>query len=644
MCGIAGAVNSANGKELVNAVEKMIAAMVRRGPDDGGISKIAVRVPDSNFGSSIEQSTERHVVLGARRLAILDLSPAGHQPMQDAAAGLTIVYNGETYNFHELRNEIGDQFGPWASLTDTEVVLRAYRKWGLKAFEKLRGMFAVAIWDAPRQELVLARDRFGIKPLYYYAGSPFLFASEVRALLASAMVPAKLNVAGVASYLTWGSVEAPLTIVDGVRSLMPGHYLRLSINDGALQLENSPYTEAGASDCENFPDERRQHSKKDTIAHLRDALKHSVRLHLVSDVPLGIFLSGGMDSSALVALMSQVTKERPKTFSVVFNEKGFNEAPHSRLIATKFRTDHREIQLTENQLIDLLPAALAAMDQPTIDAVNTFVVSKAVKEAGVTVALSGLGGDELFGGYPSFRRTQRLQKMSQLSRGLLRSAAAVGKATLSSSVQRNKLWELAQCDGDPVDVYRITRQLFAADHVRMLMAHPLANEACTDYQRPKGTDFINTVSLLELNGYMANTLLRDTDSVSMAHSLEVRVPFVDSEVARLALSAPGQWKINGGRTKPLLADVLADLLPAEVLGRSKMGFTLPFEKWMQSRLRLELSSVLEKGNHSETTALNGSAVANVWQKFLRTPRQVGWSRPWALYVLNKWCEINRVTN
>ncbi len=674
MCGIAGAINTANSQELISAVRKMTARMVHRGPDDGGIaegiSNCGLRI--SNFRSAIdtesrprnydrvERSSEVAVVLGARRLAILDLSPAGHQPMQDAEAGLTIAYNGETYNFRELRNEIGDEFGPWVSNTDTEVVLRGYRKWGLRAFGKLRGMFAVAIWDAGKEELILARDRFGIKPLYYSISdfefrnanlksairnpqSEILFASEIRALLASDMVPRKLSVEGVASYLTSGSVEAPLTIVDGICSLMPGHCLRVRAHDGVLQVEETRYIEGGPLDFEGVLDESLRRSRRDTVALLRQKLEESVRLHLVSDVPLGVFLSGGMDSSALVALMSQVTKEKPKTFSVVFDEKRFNEAPHSRLVATKFHTEHREIHLNEDQLLDLLPGALGAMDQPTMDAVNTFVVSKAVKEAGVTVALSGLGGDELFAGYPSFRRALRLEKMSQLSRGLFRSAAVVGKATLSGSVQRNKLWELAHSDGGPEDVYRITRQLFSPDQVKALCPG-LASNGTYPPATGNRSDVINTISRLELNGYMANTLLRDTDSMSMAHSLEVRVPFVDAEVARLVLSLPGHWKLNGGRTKPLLADALADLLPAEVLHRTKMGFTLPFEKWMQSRLRDEISSVLENGEHSKKAALNNDAVRSVWQDFLRSPRAVGWSRPWALYVLNKWCEINKIAD
>ncbi len=653
------------------------------------------RTSDLEFAPGAPQNDLR-VALGARRLSIIDLSAAGHQPMHDAEAGLTIAYNGETYNFRELRKEIGEEFGPWRSSTDTEVVLRAYRKWGLSAFEKLRGMFALAIWDAAKQELILARDPFGIKPLYYWAGvsdsaisdsevsnstisdlaiadsdlrkmnlrfeirnpqSAFLFASEVRALLASGLVPRKLSAQGVASYLSYGSVQAPLTIVENVRSLMPGQYMVVRPHGNALEIEETSYT--GCSSNPGFVslDTTAPRSREEAVEVLRAKLENSVKLHLVSDVPLGVFLSGGMDSSALVALMSRVTSEKPKTFSVVFDEKEFNEAPHSRLVASSFQTEHQEIHLRENQLLEMLPAALGAMDQPTMDAVNTFVVSKAVKEAGVTVALSGLGGDELFAGYPSFRRALRLENMSKLSRRVLRSASPIGRTALGGSVQRDKFWDLAESDGSPTDVYQTTRQLFSPAQVMNLLCNrapdakriSVSEEHRTERRKANllgctidDGDTINRVSELELTRYMANTLLRDTDSMSMAHSLEVRVPFVDVEVARLVLSLPGNWKLNGNRPKPLLADALSDLLPAEVLQRRKMGFTLPFEKWMQSRLRSEISSVLEAKERSRKAGLDSNVAAKVWQSFLRTPHAVGWSRPWALYVLCKWCEINEV--
>ena len=602
MCSIAGIFGHGD-KEVV---VRMNEAQRHRGPDDQGIAQCG------------------EVVLGNTRLSIIDTSAAGHQPMHDPETGNWITYNGETYNFKELRRELG---GEWASNTDTEVVLRAYRRWGLDAFRRLRGMFALAIWDNAQQQLILARDLLGIKPLYYYVASDqLIFASELRALLASGLVPRRLSAAGLDSYLANGSVTAPLTIVDGVKQLLPGHYLE--VKEGVKIKE----IEFAAPQCEDVPDDRNE-----AVARLRAELEESVGAHLVSDVPLGVFLSGGMDSSALVALMSRVGKQRPKTFSVVFDETTFTEAPFSRAVATRFEMEHQEIQLSENRLLELLSDALEAMDQPTMDGINTFVVSQAVKNAGVTVALSGLGGDELFAGYPSFRRALKVNSIPATARRVLRAVSNVAK---NGSVQRDKFWQLANSNGTPADVYRISRQLFSSDSIAGLTGHEVSESNGHHYD----ADVVNAISRLELNGYMSNTLLRDTDAMSMAHSLEVRVPFVDTKLVNYVLALPGAWKLNHGTKgpKPLLADALADLLPRDLLARPKMGFTLPFEKWLRQNLRTEVSSVLEDSSLLSAPALNSVAVQKLWRNFLQKPRAIGWSRPWSLYVLAKWCEINRV--
>src|SRR5215217_2855978 len=554
MCSISGILTL--GPASRDAVMRMNHAQKHRGPDDSGIASCTF--PGGE------------VILGNTRLAIIDTSTAGHQPMHDPQTGNWITYNGETYNFQDLRRELDDV--PWSSNTDTEVVLRAYREWGVDAFRKLRGMFALAIWDAQKQTLLLARDPLGIKPLYYYADEQqFIFASELRALLASGLVPRKLSAAGVDSYLASGSVEAPLTIVEGVKQLLPGHCLQVT---GQLELRETECALPQSSTIDG--------NRDDAVARLRSELEESVRLHLVSDVPLGVFLSGGMDSSALVALMSRVSDRRPKTFSVVFDEAAYTEAPFSRAVAERFNTDHSEIRLSEDRLLEVLPDAIAAIDQPTMDGINTFVVSNAVKREGITVALSGLGGDELFAGYPSFRRALRFGAMSQASRRFLRAASGVGKFALNGSVQRQKFWQLINSDGGPEDVYRISRQLFSRGAVTELTGREASNHSSNG--RRRDSDIINAISRLELRGYMTNTLLRDTDAMSMAHSLEVRVPFVDVKLIDYVLSLPGEWKIGNG-PKPLLADAMSDLLPREFMARPKMGFTLPFEKWMQGKMR-----------------------------------------------------------
>ena len=604
MCSISGVL----GGVARDAVVRMNRAQQHRGPDDCGVASCG------------------EVHLGNTRLAIIDTSTAGHQPMNDPQTGNWITYNGETYNFKDLRRELDDD--PWSSNTDTEVVLRAYAKWGIDSFRKLRGMFAFAIWDNQKQTLVLARDSLGIKPLYYYAdGEQFIFASELRALLASELVPRKLSSAGVDSYLANGSVEAPLTIIEGVRQLLPGHCLQVNCQ---LELRDIEFAIPNSKSIDG--------NRDDAVARLRSELEESVRLHLVSDVPLGVFLSGGMDSSALVALLSRVSDQRPKTFSVVFDEAAYTEAPFSRAVAERFNTDHSEIRLSEDRLVDILPTAIAAIDQPTMDGVNTFVVSSAVKREGITVALSGLGGDELFAGYPSFRRALRFGAMPQASKRFLRAASGVGKFALNGLVQRQKFWQLMNSDGGPEDVYRISRQLFSRGAVTELTGREASNHSSNG--RRRDSDIINAISRLELRGYMTNTLLRDTDAMSMAHSLEVRVPFVDVKLIDYVLSLPGEWKIGNG-PKPLLADAMSDLLPREFMARPKMGFTLPFEKWMQGKMRSEISAVL--GDEQRLVELNPEAVGQVWRRFLEKPKAVGWSRPWAIYVLVKWCEINGVS-
>jgi asparagine synthase (glutamine-hydrolysing) len=620
----------------------MNAALHHRGPDDQGITNIRTE-------SSLEVS------LGNTRLAIIDVTAAGHQPMHDPDTENWITYNGETYNYRQLRTEVGDEFGPWRSNSDTEVVLKAYRKWGTEAFARLRGMFALAIWDEHKRMLVLARDQFGIKPLYCFSGSggpisinpgtseaistnTFMFASELRALLASEMVPRTLSPSGLSSLLEFGSVQAPLTIVKDVWSLMPGTCLTISEQSSSqLRFAVTDFVKRGNRVVAKSRDQAK--------CELRELLEDSVRQHLVSDVPLGVFLSGGMDSSAIVALMSRVTSERPRTFSVVFAEQKFTESQHSEAVASRFNSQHHELILSEQSLVTSLPNALAALDQPSMDGINTYVVSQAVKASGVTVALSGLGGDELFCGYPSFRRALRMETTNALTRSLLRSVARVGGFAATVSERHKKAIQFANGSGDPAAVYRISRQLFSPQAVRDLAKSPVAIHEPSDSMNGDH-DTVNLISRFELNGYMANTLLRDTDSMSMAHSLEVRVPFVDKEVADYMLAIPGVWKVdasNGYQSKPFLAEILSDLLPRGLLDRPKMGFTLPFERWMTSQLKNEIASVLADPTQLANAGLTDVPVRDLWHRFLRRPQAVGWSRPWTLYVLMEWCRLNNVS-
>jgi asparagine synthase (glutamine-hydrolysing) len=676
MCGIAGIIVSEIGSLTPQkTVVAMRDSLTHRGPDDEGIFL----------------EPNRRIGLAHTRLSILDLSPAGHQPMHDPATGNWIVFNGEIYNYRELREELGAagsrerrvgseeqraksmehgaQSGEkrsvlsasplvlcdaeWKSNTDTEVILRAYASWGRDCLQRLRGMFAFAIWDEERQELFLARDQFGIKPLYYYQNQfVFIFASEVRALLQSGLVPRKLSREALASYLQFGSVQDPLTIVDGIRALFPGHCLVVKLQKDRLRAEISQYSTSLVGQTDSLEIS----SRADAVKLLRVKLEDSVRAHLVSDVPVAAFLSGGIDSSAIVALMSRVTDESPRTFNVSFNEVKFSEQSYANLIAHKFKTEHEDIRLSSATLMGMLPNALAAMDQPTMDGINTYVVSKAVRDAGIKVALSGLGGDELFAGYPSFRRAMQLGRLGTVPSAIRCFAASAAHSFTNGSARHRKMWDLLESDCSPYAAYSLSRRLFAPDEIVALTRDGVSREAlgvrCTDAKSTidflplplsslRKTDIVNQVSVLELTGYMANTLLRDTDQMSMAHALEVRVPFVDPVVASFVLGLPGAWKFEGLRPKPFLLDAVGDLLPEEIWQRPKMGFTLPFERWMTSGLESELN-VSFCSRDLSSIGMNSDSARGIWEAFKKSPQREPWSRPWALYVLTKWCEVNDV--
>ena len=607
----------------------MAASLRHRGPDDEGLESL----PNASAVGAV-------VMLAHTRLAILDLSRAGHQPMQDPATGNWIVLNGEIYNYKELREEMrraGDQ--RWLSDSDTEVLLRAYGRWGRECLGRLRGMFAFALWDQAHSRLILARDPLGIKPLYYSTSAQrLLFASELRALLASGLVSAQIGSEGVHSYLSFGSIEDPLTIVRDVQSLPPGHLLTAEIRGRQAVVSTERYETLPPSDARNVPAGRR--ASADAV---RQALEQSVRAHLVSDVPVGAFLSGGIDSSAVVALARTLSGKPLRTFSVVFAERGFSEAEFARAIAQRYHTDHTEVSLSEGELLTMLPRALAGMDQPTIDGINTYVISQAVRAAGIKVALSGLGGDELFGGYPSFARVQRARWIRQLPAALRHTAAKSAAALLPAAPRAAKALDFLT-HTSPRDVYVLSRRLFAPTTMRALCRQPLAAppSARLPLIPPHADEFL-TISLCELGHYMTNTLLRDTDCMSMAHALEVRVPFVDRAVVATALAIPSAHKTDPRRPKALLLDAVADLLPDEVWSRPKMGFRLPFERWMVGPLRADIERVMSDDSRFSAIGVRAVTAQNIWRAFQRRPRQVGWSRPWALYVLAKWCETNGAT-
>jgi asparagine synthase (glutamine-hydrolysing) len=631
MCGIFGIVSrgSAVSPDLL---QKAARSLGHRGPDDSG----TVVVDCSPAGPC-------ELGLAHTRLSIIDLSPLGHQPMQDPATGNWIVFNGEIYNFRELRKELEGAGVEFKSHSDTEVILSAYRVWGESCLTRLGGMFAFALWDAPRKRLLLARDPMGIKPLYYHQSKQnFVFASEVRTLLQTGLVPRKADPTGVLSYLAFGSVYEPWTIVEGVRAVPPGHVL--TVDNGSVSsreywnpLQSSSRAESAASSGNGIV----------TAHQLPAILRDAVLSHLVSDVPVGVFLSGGIDSSALVAVLSH-NGVRSNTFSLVFQEEEFNEGQHSREISRRFGTEHLEIPVSQQDTLAVLPEALCAMDQPTIDGINTYLVSAKTRAAGVKVALTGLGADEMFAGYSNFRRVPKMEifskRFGRLPR-LARQPISASVALFAGKGDRSrKVAQLATDHDSIVHPYFLVRMLFGAAERGALFG-----AGCEDSERALESvlresvaqsstlDPVNRVSYLESHWYMRNTLLRDSDFMSMAHGLELRVPFLDRALVEACFRIPGAKKLEGNLPKSLLLSSLGVELPREIVNRPKRGFTLPFERWLRGEMRPVVEDALLKSDWDQTS-ISPSAVREVWNRFLAG--ETSWSRPWSLFVLKRWCEQN----
>jgi asparagine synthase (glutamine-hydrolysing) len=619
MCGIAGFVSARDSGEFrTAAVGHMCDAMIHRGPDDAGLE---------TYGDA---------TIGMRRLAIFD--PAhGHQPMTTPDGRLHLVFNGAIYNFRALRDELTAAGFSFRTQCDTEILLAAYAHWGEACLGRLRGMFAFAVWDERDQSLFLARDPFGIKPLYYrHDGARLLFASELNALLASGTGASEIDPQSVADYLAWFAVPAPRTIYRDLVSLRPGECARFR----AGRLELRTYW--------NFSTIPRDlpvtASPEEFTRELRVRLDDTIRAHVVADVPVGAVLSGGLDSAGVVGLMAKAGGGQLRTFSIGFDEAGYSEADAAAETARFCGTQHHASVLTGNQVVGDLDALIAALDQPTGDGINTYYASQAAHAGGVTVALSGLGGDELFGGYPSFRDLPRLARW--LPRWAYLPAAA--KSAILGRLRRGgtrtrKLADFLQYAHTLNELGALQRRVFSepgrrallsADALRALGApsphHPSLAELSADLT---GAGTFDTISAWELRTYMADVLLRDSDVMSMRHSLELRVPFVDRPLVEWLRRQPEAFKSNPGRPKGALFDAVRELLPPGLEQRRKQGFSLPFGVWMRRELRPFLEDTFSDASVARSGLLAREPVQKLWRGFLAGDDTREWSRVWSLAVL-----------
>jgi asparagine synthase (glutamine-hydrolysing) len=588
MCRIAG-IFDPSCPDLVSTVHRMTHSMRRGGPDDNGIWL------DKNHP----------LALGHRRLALIDLTSAGHQPMEDHEAGLTIVFNGEIYNYREIRTELLAAGCRFATASDTEVILKAYARWGEGCFARFNGMFAVVIYDQRRSQLVIARDHAGIKPLYYsLQDGRFYFASEIRAF-AAADKSFRENAQWRMQFLAFGHLPEPVTTLEHVRPLPKGHFAIVSLPDLAVRLQAFSRFEF-RSDIVN---------REEATARVRASLSDAVARHLISDAPIGLFLSGGIDSSALTLLAKPVVGDNLTTLSIAFSEAAFSERPYQQLITAITGGRHEEYEVRREHFERDMPEVMEAMDQPTIDGINSWFISYFARQAGLKAVLAGHGADELFGGYSTFGYGRFYRWLAHLPRGF----ASLAQRAPSERLRKLGFLLVPGIAGEYL-TYRglftprwIAQWLGASESEVITALAALAGPA--DVAR---LDDGSRVSWIETNLYLQNQLLRDTDFMSMWHGLEVRVPFLDRDLMELLHHVAPSVRFGGSPRKRLLIDAMGSELPRAIWDRPKQGFTFPFAEWMR---------------HSPIAAPSNARQAELHTEF--RSGNLTWSRYWCALLADR---------
>jgi asparagine synthase (glutamine-hydrolysing) len=633
MCGIAALLGDMPSGQVEIALSAMLDAQFHRGPDDGG---------------SVVISTGKALLgLGNRRLAIQDVSTLGHQPMHNRDTGDILVYNGEIYNAPELRTLLIAAGHRYRGHSDTEVLLRAYQQWGIECLDRLRGMFAFAMWDAQRSRLVIARDHFGIKPLYYTCGNRgFACASEVQALTQSGLISGEIDRRALAGYLAYGGVQEPLTILKDVFALPRGSWKEFdaagkNVGEGIywrLPALTSP------SEAHSLPRIKEEG---------RALLQQSIKRHLLSDVRLGVFLSGGLDSTAILGLTQHKGPDNSlEAFTVSFPDRPQdNEQQIARATAARFGARFNECQISDSTALGWIRDAMGCIDQPSMDGFNTYIVARAIRDQGIVVALSGLGGDEIFGGYNLFRRVPRTYDSMSLLNPLpmsLRVAVSKLGSAFASRVARRKAAEMVAADPGLIGIYFHYRRLLSDSSLCSLGFNRHHLDLSEDFQLRElryedsylPADHVASVGRLDSSFYLQNILLRDSDVFGMANSLEIRVPFLDRDVAEWAFSLPGNQLLpKRAPFKYLLREICADLYTSKQLKQPKRGFALPFAGWLQGPLR----ELMEENLRFLRPAglVDPAGIDLVRAMFDAEPNGPAWSRVWALVTLGSWLRKQR---
>lgn len=626
MCGICGIIG-ADPRDVEPAVRRMMRAMLHRGPDDEGSVELPLAAHD---GSAVAG-------FGFRRLAILDLSPAGHQPMVNHATGDCLVFNGEIYNFRTLRARLQAQGVSFTSTGDSEVLLQALSTWGERALDMLDGMFAFAFYEARNRRILLARDPFGIKPLYLaHVAGGLAFASEVRALLASGLVPDDLDPAGVASYLAYGATQDPLTMHRAIRSL----------GAGSAAWVSWPVMAPAVRRFWTFPWPQPAPEDPLLLQAVQTKLSDTVGDQCLADVPTGVFLSGGIDSAVVAALASRHVQEL-RTLSIGFEaSRGSDELADAAATARFLGTKHYQTVLDDDWIQQQWREWLHAMDRPSIDGLNTFIISGVATDLGVKVALSGLGADELFGGYPTFRQGPKLARILRTVSTLppfVRRAAVRGILGWVPRGKRDKVEDMV-AGGTTVSevVASLRRTVCTRDLMRLgfpvgvpgLNSQYLPEDAI-ESDASRSADPFNEVSRAECRLYMGSTLLRDADTNGMAHSLEIRVPFLGRDVSDYVAGLPGRVKVPPRAPgKHLLRQAVAGILPADLFTRRKRGFTLPIGQWMLGPLRDQCEAAID--TLAKCSLMDAKGTREWWSQYNANPAAVQPSRPMTLVALGSY--------
>ncbi len=645
MCGICGKISYDNAPVEEDLIRKMCRSISYRGPDDEGIYI---------NGKTNAQNRKVNVGLGHKRLAIIDLSYAGHQPMSNEDSTLWLTYNGEIYNFKELRAGLEKKGHVFRSNSDTEVILHLYEEEGVQSVHRYNGMFAFGLWDENLSRLWLCRDRLGIKPIvYYWDEKHFVFASEIKALLQDPDVPKELDQDALMLYLSFSYVPAPYTIFKGIKKLEPGHF---------LVLENEKLRIMRYWDIPNAMDEEvssLSFSEKEKFykASLYQGISEAVADRMISDVPIGAFLSGGIDSSIIVALMAKHTKEPVRTFSIGFKDaKLFDETDYAKDVAGLYNTKHHEFKITYKDMLDVFPDVLTAFDEPFSDssAIPTYIVSRETRNQ-VTVALSGDGGDELFAGYRSYlgeywystymiipallredliERTIQTLPDSKDNRIMeyVRRLKKFIKGTKGSFAQRL----LSRKEVIPHDIQnRLLLMPRNRDTSQQDIALSFLERILAAYEYEG--DRINKILYSDVKYSLPGDMLTKVDWMSMKNSLEVRVPFLDHRVVELAFKIPGSLKLHKGRSKYILKETFKDLLPSSIYKRPKAGFEIPIGRWLRTDLRFLIEQYLAETRIKGQGIFDYEVIENLTQNLLKNRTETSWM-VWNLIVFEYWYE------